>query len=165
MSKNKKINRLSILKSFMCLTFMSFNVAAMAQVQKHDLRGLYDVELNINGKFFQDVMVIENETAMKLNSYQGPLKGSMEVPNIFKVPLEGTAVCSIWGNMSCSFSFFIIAKERGQEFRVNYDMIMDGDDFINALTKNGPIIFKGDAFLINGDRLGTLVARKRQVHE
>lgn|GEM_PF-3597380 len=165
MSKKLICHHRFLLKTIISFCFTFFALEAFSQFGDRDLRGVYDVELTINGKVFQDVMVIENEKVMRLNSFQGPLKGSMEVPTIFKAPIDGIGVCSIWGNMSCSFSFFIMAKERGQEFRVNYEMIMEGEVFINALTQNGPIIFTGQASLSDGEILGTLIARQRPKHE
>ncbi|AZZ36072.1 hypothetical protein CIK05_04455 [Bdellovibrio sp. qaytius] len=125
------------------------------------LDGQYEMQLDINGTVFKDIMVLQGkDQPMTLNNFKGPLAGTIEVTGMFKSSLEGVGSCNL-DNSTCAFDFFIIANENTQSFKVIYKMQLEQNDFtklINGETKQ--IRLTGTAYLEDGSELGKFVATK-----
>lgn len=121
--------------------------------------GNYKMKLKIGDKFYDDVMELHGKdfeiSAMK---YQGKLKGSITVPNVFKADLEGFGDCS-YEALVCKFNFEIMARENGDEYKVIYQATLSGLDyknFVRGATKS--VRLTGTAATADGIVFGTFEA-------
>ena len=125
------------------------------------LSGKYVMEIDINGKVFEDNLEMQGVKIPMSLFGAGKIKGTLTVPDIFSSPLTGTYACSMWVN-KCRVNFEILAVENGKEYKVYYDAALEARDFIEVMNGH-PAILTGKARLENGSLLGTFKAV--QVHE
>ena len=119
------------------LTVLCTVTLAYAETQ---LIGTYELQVDINGRSFIDILEIAT-------SSKGKLTGNFEVPSVFKVPFEG-----ILEDEMVRGSF--IALERGEKFQVNLKA---------QVFENGDLL-KGE-LRTNNEVFGTFIGIKRAHHE
>ncbi len=95
---------------------------------------IYRATTTIGNRTFQDILIIESFN---------PLKGTLTVPGVFSAPIQDM------NGLGDSLNFGIVAKERGEEFKVYYKL------------KTLPgYALKGTANLEDGGLLGTVHAQR-----
>ena len=140
-------------KIFIILAILLAVIYAKAEPEAvRNIAGAYDIELHIQDQVFHDHLILEADRNIDPYTFNGALKGTMEVPGAFKVPLNGTGFCSFWSGY-CEFNFSIMADENGEKFEVFYTMST------NNLTAS-PFAFEGQAFLKDHELLGPFTAVK-----
>ena len=140
-------------KFLVILSILVVVIFANAEEEASGIGGHYNVELQIQDKTFHDHLFLDSDRPISPFTFQGPVKGFMEVPGVFTAPLVGRGMCSAWSS-SCYFEYSIVATENDQEFKVFYKM-----QSINMLAD--PVTFKGQAFLKDNQLLGNFTAVKK----
>ncbi len=121
-----------------------------------DLAGTYHMEIRIAERDFTDILVLRG--SLPVRSHNSLITGTLEVPGIFLADLSGKSFCSgPWGGV-CQLSFAIVARENGQEFRVNYQATVA--NYYEAYS-GAAAILEGRATLENGDLLGNFTATQQ----
>lgn len=123
-----KVYIFMLLISVQSLTYAHMNV------------GIYDLDVNISGNAYRDILRIDK---IKEN---GDISGSFAVPKVFDVPISGKVIAD-------KVKLFFIAKERGQEFRVDLEGI-----FKSKCSIKGRLIQKSTTF-------ASFVGVRRGCHE
>jgi len=122
-----------------------------------DLAGTYHMEIKISERDFTDILVLKGR--LPVRSHNASLAGTLEVPGVFLADLAGKSYCSgPWGGV-CQLSFAIVARENGQEFKVNYQATVA--NYYEAFS-GAPVILEGSATLENGDLLGNFTATQQR---
>lgn len=146
---------------FLTLIALLISSAGYAEPIAPILDGRYEMQLNINGTVFNDVMELKGkDKPITLSGFSGELDGSIEVPEMFISPLAGNGSCSEFSE-TCIFRFVITATEGTESFKVFYKMQLEPTDF--AKLANGEtqeVRLTGTAYLEDGSVLGNFVATK-----
>ena len=88
------------MKKYLFILLVSVTTLANAKVP-----GTYILEVNISGRNYRDYLYIQTI------NHEGKVKGTFEVPNVFKVPFEG-----MLKNDQLKGEF--LASENGNQFKV-----------------------------------------------
>jgi hypothetical protein len=116
------------------------------------------MEIKIGEREFTDILILKGERNLPVFQQSGPVLGSLEVPGVFIADLTGRYSCSgPWGGI-CKLNFRILARENGQEFKVNYQAKLA--NYYDVYT-GAAAILNGSATLENGDLLGNFIATQQ----
>ena len=111
--------------------------------------GTYDMQIKIGDTTFNDqVEFVTRERGF----LEAELSGFVTVPNAFRAELTGRVQYGAWVGIYF-VNFTIVARENGQEFKVNYKGQINTADY-NRM--------EGTATLEDGKLLGNFIAVKRQ---
>jgi len=122
------------------------------------LDGTYDMNIQIGGQKFTDILVLKGEKSpITMSSFGGNIIGSVTVPHSFASPLSGHARCTLWGAF-CDLNFDIVAHENGQSFNVHYKAQVIREDYLKMINGSLASTLRGTAYLDNEEVLGDFVA-------
>jgi hypothetical protein len=157
------------LKLFISLTlaFAALSAKAQAPTPNILISGKYEMHLKINDRVFVDYLSFNCTfswsqpcTHVILEPQLTTLKGYLEVPNIFKAPLQKAIIQITEAPRKTSLSFEILAKENGQEFKVYYTASIPDSLYEDILSGKTPPTFVGTATLDGNKILGDFTAVK-----
>lgn len=146
---------------FLTLLALLISPICQAQLSPPTLEGRYEMQLDINGTIFSDIMELKGKNQpITLSDFSGELNGSIEVPGMFISPLTGNGACSGF-SQTCIFRFIIVAVEGTQSFQVIYEMQLEPTDYVKLRDgETQQVRLTGTAYLEDGSVLGTFVATK-----
>jgi hypothetical protein len=156
------------LKLFISLTLAFVVLQAKADNQKPVfLSGKYEMHLKINDTVFVDYLSFNcfftwsNPClSISLEPQTSSLKGSIEVPNNFTVPIKKGVIRITEKPLTTSLEFEILAKENGREFKVYYNAKIPAPLYEDILSGKTPPTFEGTALLEDNKKLGDFAAVK-----
>jgi hypothetical protein len=145
---NKEIKMFKSALISLCL--MTTLTAGAQALEEGLMNGTYDMQIDIGGTIFNDVMVIQDLPSFP---YKSTFTGSITVPGVFTALIEdGKVTCHLWSS-GCNMSFSILADENGKKYRVYYSASYE-------FTQQNPKIY-GQAHL-EKSLLGSFKAIKRK---